>query len=918
MFFAGRGLVLKDSKGIHMNVTPQAARHRREDRKKYQSRHSRLRTVEQSEDPQRGPKPQRRKGVIALLASLAAVGLAVGVADTSWGADSAPVPAQPYTEIARDSYQRDVTDGFGTADLGGAYLTAMNAGVHAAVASGRATVSALAPGNSFHAGLPAVSAADVMTSLMLSVPDTAADRAGFYFAIDLRSQANGAMYRAKIKIAGNAIGLRLARVGPGVDQTLAAAPVAGSFSPGDTVILQAQVTGGMQPALAVRSWRDGTPPPDWQLTYADRNKTAITAAGSVGTWAFEGAAGAPTSFTQSELRAWSLSVASTSSNPATPDPTTPSASSSSSNSSSAPPSSSSSSSAPPTSSSSGPTTPPVQPPAGGDGSDGRGAAQIGSAAYVVPANAIVVSPGGNDSGKGTVGDPLKTVGAAVSKASSGQTIVLRGGTYHEAVSVPASEQRLTVQAYPKEAVWFDGTSDVSGWSKSGSAWVHSGWTAQFDHSPSFTKGQSGPNGWEFVGPQNPMAAWPDAVWIDGAQLTQVGSAGQVKAGTFFVDYAQHTLSVGSDPNGHDVRASDLGQAFNVLAKGVTLQGFGVRRYATSLPSLGTVRLLGGASSVRDLVVTENATQGISLREAGNVVDHVTANSNGMVGVHANLADDLAIRNSVLDSNNAQGFNAEPSAAGVKLTRCRNIAISNNEFARNKAVGLWFDMADVGFKIVNNTFRDNEIGSQLELADTGIVANNVFDGGKYGLYVYDAGNVKVFNNSFANNPVGSVFMSQDARRQSNPSDYNTMGDKRYPRGDQTDPWLLRNVDIANNLFQRSSSPGMFQVYALDKSTNIAADKMNLTISGNKFTHRDTSSQPTMVGWGGGDNKTVTKYEMPAALAAAKNSAWVNVQDGTTGSSQGKSSTSEDQVATPLPSDVGSAIGKPAGTKHIGPF
>jgi hypothetical protein len=79
---------------------------------------------------------------------------------------------------------------------------------------------------------------------------------------------------------------------------------------------------------------------------------------------------------------------------------------------------------------------------------------------------------------------------------------------------------------------------------------------------------------------------------------------------------------------------------------------------------------------------------------------------------------------------------------------------------------------------------------------------------------------------------------------------------------------------------------------------------------------------MVGWGGGDDHTVTRYETPAALAAAKNSSWANLQ--VVGVVPGKAianvhaAPSSDSVAVPLPSDIAQAVGKPAGTKHIGTF
>ena len=111
----------------------------------------------------------------------------------------------------------------------------------------------------------------------------------------------------------------------------------------------------------------------------------------------------------------------------------------------------------------------------------RGSLPVGSASYPVPSGAMFVSPSGSDANPGTASAPKRTVKAAVAASASGRTIVLRKGTYHEAVVIPAGKA-LTIQAYPKEAVWFDGTRTVTGFTKAGSAWV-APWTVKFDSSP---------------------------------------------------------------------------------------------------------------------------------------------------------------------------------------------------------------------------------------------------------------------------------------------------------------------------------------------------------------------------------------------------------------------------------------------------
>src|SRR4051812_27581706 len=183
-----------------------------------------------------------------------------------------------------------------------------------------------------------------------------------------------------------------------------------------------------------------------------------------------------------------------------------------------------------------------------------------------------------------------------------------------------------------------------------------------------------------------MAAWPDQVFVDGDQLDQVAAGVTPGAGQFAVDYHAQTLTIGSDPYGHNVRASDLDHAF-VVGGTVTLRGFGVRRYATPLPQIGTI-FFGGSSGgdvVENLVIVDNATQGLGISVQNCVVDHVTTNANGMTGMMANRSDNLTIQNSVLDGNNTEHFNSAPSAGGMKLGRSNGVLIRNNEVSHNLGI-----------------------------------------------------------------------------------------------------------------------------------------------------------------------------------------------------------------------------------------
>ena len=210
-----------------------------------------------------------------------------------------------------------------------------------------------------------------------------------------------------------------------------------------------------------------------------------------------------------------------------------------------------------------PTVPPSAPALAPATAHGSGTT-LGSTSYPVPASAIVVSPAGDDAANGSVAAPLRTLGKAIAIARTGATIVVRAGTYHESVTIP-SGRTVTIQNWPGEVVWFDGSDAVTGWVADGSTWRRDGWNVSFDHSPTYTRGASDNSAdqWRFVNPQFPMAAHPDQVWVDGAPQAQVASAVEVGPGRFHKDDAGSRLRIGTDPSGHEVRASTLIRAMSI-------------------------------------------------------------------------------------------------------------------------------------------------------------------------------------------------------------------------------------------------------------------------------------------------------------------------------------------------------------------
>ena len=198
------------------------------------------------------------------------------------------------------------------------------------------------------------------------------------------------------------------------------------------------------------------------------------------------------------------------------------------------------------------------------------------------------------------------------------------------------------------------------------------------------------------------------------------------------------------------------------------------------------------------------------------------------------------------------------------------------------------------------------GIITELSDTGIVAGNTVSGARYGYTAFDTGDVQVYNNTFSGNTVWDVGLSQDNRYEPGMS---TAG----VNPTAACPWIVNNIDIANN--DVTHSVATFAFYALDKQTNRPADSMHITLHGNLFRAR-SGSGTWPVGWGGSDNSTVTTYATPRDWEVAKG---LSVQNGyVTGTSSATTPTAMTNVLVPLPAQVASPLGVATGTKHLRAF
>ncbi|WP_067483431.1 right-handed parallel beta-helix repeat-containing protein [Actinomadura hibisca] len=564
---------------------------------------------------------------------------------------------------------------------------------------------------------------------------------------------------------------------------------------------------------------------------------------------------------------------------------------------------------------------PGRPPAAVAPQGPPGAATVGTARYPVPDDAVVVSPSGDDGADGTLDEPLRTVGRAIAKARSNATIVLRGGVYHETVTVPGGK-RLTIQAHPGEAVWFDGSSPVTRWAARDGRWVSDGWTARFDASPTYTAGAkaSADDDFRFVSPQYPMAAHPDQVWVDGVAQRQVGSRDQVGHGAFYVDEGARQLVLGDDPTGKDVRASTLSEAITVRGAGSTLRGLGVRRYATSLPQMGSVKIAAPGVTVEHVAITDSATTGLSVLAAGARIRHVTTARAGMLGIHGNHADDLRVEHSRSARNNLERFKYAPVSGGIKITRSRKVAVTNTVAADNLGKGVWMDESVYDITLTaDRIVRNADHGVSLELSAKALVAGNVIRGnGGDGLRLNGTSDAQIWNNTLAKNG-RTLHLVQDSRDPRNPA---TPG--RDPRRKTPDPamtWQIGKTTISNNVLAdaREGTPCLLCVE--DHTHRRSAAQMDITANGNLYVRPDSTSPRTLVVWSRGAGDPATFPDLGEFRSATGQEGAGQARDarhaaGADGALDRVVLAEAQSAARPLPAWIAEVLGKPVDSRHMG--
>jgi PKD repeat protein len=212
--------------------------------------------------------------------------------------------------LARDTFERAVASGFGTAEVGGNWTMS---GGSASVSGGVGHLQVATAGGSAAALLNAVQVRDVALQAGLSL-DQAPTGGGTYAYLVARRSAGNNQYRVAVRFTTDGkVTLTLLRMAAGTEITLKAVTLPATYTPGTVLQVRFDVAGAETTTLSAKAWTTGAAEPTaWQVSATDVPPAALQVAGGIGVSAYlAGSATAPLRLNVDDLWAGAAGTAPT-------------------------------------------------------------------------------------------------------------------------------------------------------------------------------------------------------------------------------------------------------------------------------------------------------------------------------------------------------------------------------------------------------------------------------------------------------------------------------------------------------------------------------------------------------------------------------------------------------------------------------
>jgi hypothetical protein len=507
--------------------------------------------------------------------------------------------------------------------------------------------------------------------------------------------------------------------------------------------------------------------------------------------------------------------------------------------------------------------------------------------YEVPAQGRVlyVAPDGKADASGDTLARPTTLEAAIARVVTGDTVVLRGGTYR--TGSLQLNQGITLQPYLDEVPVLKGTRVADKWE----ALRDGVWRIKWD-----TLFPAQPLAWwrrEREGMRTPLHRFNnDMVFVDGTPLASVGWEGELDEHSYYIDYAAGYVYVGQDPKDHlvEITAHDIalhrpsrevhGKPSD--GKGPTIRGLTFTQYAFRAidiedrkPSTGPneeptddpVGISDPSRHGKQVVGTllENVTISHTSRVAGYfrgdglVIRNSLISDTGTEGIYVIGSSDVLLERNIIRRNNVEQLTGYyPGAVKIFNQSYRVTVRDNLVIDHPHSNGVWYDVGNVDAVVVDNYFEGTQIGLFFEISKGLVAAGNVFVDNDQGIRILNSSRARIYQNTFIDSP--AVF-ERDGR--SAHGDHFAWHPATGPDVDERVGHVFKgNLVVAS---EPSDTPLLAFVQAAALCGKLGGS-MAAAVDGNAYVRAGTSGP--LVSWGPGKGKDCKEaYDSAAAFSRA---------------------------------------------------
>lgn len=372
-----------------------------------------------------------------------------------------------------------------------------------------------------------------------------------------------------------------------------------------------------------------------------------------------------------------------------------------------------------------------------------------------------------------------TLESAIKRATTGDAIVLRGGTYRTGGLL--LNQGITIQPYKDEEPVLKGTMVAEKWQDLGNGLWTTHWDRLFPQRPA--------DWWRRnrEGKKTPLHRFNnDMVFVDGRFLQSAGWEGEVDANSFHIDYETGTVYIGVDPTNRLVEITAYDVAILRTTKdvngrssdkiGYTLRGIVFTQYAyRALEIEGTEPegLSPETNHGKDVVGTtiEDCSITYCSRVAGYfrgdrmTIRNCRISDTSTEGVYVIASNDVLLERNIFTRNNIENITGYYPAAVKIFNQSYRVTCNDNlVIDLPNSNGIWYDVGNVDGVFTNNwvqgvgrtdfTIRTDQVwpsdnGFFFEISRGAVCAGNVFVDCDHGVMILNASNVRIYQNTFVN-------------------------------------------------------------------------------------------------------------------------------------------------------------------------